>query len=204
MLAERASKLRLGNGLDESVEVGPCVNEAQRAKVHSYVEIGRKEGARLVIGGEAATGGNLDKGWFYKPTIFADVTPGMTIAREEIFGSVLSVMKAGSIEHAIELLNGTIYGLSSAVYTRNINHAFKAIRDIKAGITYINAPTIGAETHMPFGGVKQTGNGHREGGASAFDFFTETKTVYVDYSDRLQRAQIDTYSDNPGNNRKNN
>ena len=193
MLAERASRLKLGNGLDESVEVGPCVNESQREKVHSYTEIGKKEGARLVIGGEFAKGGDLDKGWFYKPTIFAEVTPNMTIAIEEIFGPVLSVMKAKSIDHAIELLNGTIYGLSSAVYTRNINHAFKAIRDIKAGITYINAPTIGAETHMPFGGVKQTGNGHREGGASAFEFFTEVKTVYVDYSDKLQRAQIDTY-----------
>lgn len=198
MLAERAATLKLGNGLDESVEVGPCVNEAQREKVHSYVEIGKKEGARLVLGGEPAKGGALDRGWFYKPTIFSGVRPDMTIAREEIFGPVLSVLKANSIEHAIELLNGTIYGLSSSVYTRNINSAFKAIRDIKAGITYINAPTIGAETHMPFGGVKQTGNGHREGGASAFDFFTEIKTVYVDFSDKLQRAQIDTYSDNPG------
>lgn len=193
MLVERTSRLRLGSGLDESVDVGPCVNEGQRQKVHSYVETGKKEGAKLLIGGEPAEGGELNKGWFYKPTIFLDVTPEMTIAREEIFGPVLSVLKARSMEHAIEILNGTVYGLSSAVYTRNINHAFKAIRDIKAGITYINAPTIGAETHMPFGGVKQTGNGHREGGACAFDFFTETKTVYVDFSDRLQRAQIDTY-----------
>ncbi len=200
MLAERASRLRLGNGLDESVEVGPCVNESQREKVHSYVEIGKKEGARLVIGGEPAKGGDLEKGWFYKPTIFADVTPQMTIAREEIFGPVLSVMKAKSLDHAVELLNGTIYGLSSSVYTRNVNDAFRAIRDIKAGITYINAPTIGAETHMPFGGVKQTGNGHREGGAGAFDFFTEIKTVYVDYSDKLQRAQIDTYTNSPETN----
>ena len=192
MLAERTSRLKLGNGLNESAEVGPCINEAQRDKVHSYVEIGKKEGAKLVIGGETAKGGDLDKGWFYSPTIFINVTPEMTIAREEIFGPVLSVLKAKSIEHAIEILNATIYGLSSSVYTRNINHAFKAIRDIKAGITYINAPTIGAETHMPFGGVKQTGNGHREGGASAFDFFTEIKTVYVDFSDKLQRAQIDT------------
>lgn len=192
MLVERTSRMRLGNGLDESVDVGPCVNDAQREKVRSYVEIGKKEGAKLVIGGEFAKGGNLDKGWFYEPTIFIDVTPEMTIAREEIFGPVLSVLKAKSIEDAIEIINATIYGLSSAVYTKNINHAFKAIRDIKAGITYINAPTIGAETHMPFGGVKQTGNGHREGGASAFDFFTEIKTVYVDFSDKLQRAQIDT------------
>jgi acyl-CoA reductase-like NAD-dependent aldehyde dehydrogenase len=192
MLVERTSRLKFGNGLDESVDVGPCVNEAQREKVHSYVEIGKKEGAKLIIGGEPAKGGDLDKGWFYKPTIFVDVTPDMTIAHEEIFGPVLSVLKAESIEDAIEIFNATIYGLSSSVYTRNINHAFKAIRDIKAGITYINAPTIGAETHMPFGGVKQTGNGHREGGSSAFDFFTEMKTVYVDFSDKLQRAQIDT------------
>ena len=192
MLVERTSRLKLGNGLDESVEVGPCINEAQREKVNSYVEIGKSEGAQLVIGGECAKGGTLDKGWFYKPTIFVDVAPEMRIAREEIFGPVLSVLKANSMEHAIEILNNTIYGLSSSVYTKNVNLAFKAIRDIKAGITYINAPTIGAETHMPFGGVKQTGNGHREGGASAFDFFMETKTVYVDFSDRLQRAQIDT------------
>ena len=193
MLVERASKLKLGNGLDESVEVGPCINEAQRQKVHSYVEIGKKEGAKLLLGGEYATGGDLDKGWFYKPTIFADVDPHMTIAQEEIFGPVLSVIKVKDIDEGIEVLNGTIYGLSSSVYTKNINNAFKAMRDIKAGITYINAPTIGAETHMPFGGVKQTGNGHREGGSSAFDFFTEVKTIYVDFSDRLQRAQIDTY-----------
>jgi len=192
MLTERVSRLKLGDGLAAGVDVGPCVNESQREKVHSYVEIGKKEGARLVLGGEFAKGGELDKGWFYKPTIFADVKPAMRIAREEIFGPVLSVLKANSIDDAIELLNGTIYGLSSAVYTRNVNFAFKAMRDIKAGITYINAPTIGAETHMPFGGVKQTGNGHREGGACAFDFFTEIKTVYVDYSDKLQRAQIDT------------
>ncbi len=204
MLAEKASRLKLGSGLDESVEVGPCINEAQREKIHTYVEIGKKEGAALVTGGEAAKGGELDKGWFYKPTIFSGVTPQMRIAREEIFGPVLSVLKADSMTHAINLLNDTVYGLSSAVYTRNINEAFRAIRDIKAGITYINAPTIGAETHMPFGGVKQTGNGHREGGAGAFDFFTEIKTVYVDYSDKLQRAQIDTYSEAPGKSRGNN
>ncbi len=192
MLVERTSRLRLGNGLDGSVDVGPCINEAQREKVHFYVEIGKKEGAKLVVGGEFAKGDDLDKGWFYKPTIFINVTPDMTIARDEIFGPVLSILRAKSIEDAIEIVNGTTYGLSSAVYTKNINHAFRAIRDIKAGITYINAPTIGAETHMPFGGVKQTGNGHREGGASAFDFFTEIKTVYIDFSDKLQRAQIDT------------
>jgi alpha-ketoglutaric semialdehyde dehydrogenase len=191
MLVERTKKLRLGDGLKKDSEVGPCVNEGQRKSVHSYVEIGLKEGAKLACGGEFATGGDLDKGWFYKPTIFKDVTPEMRIAKEEIFGPVLSVLKIKSLDEAIKVLNNTIYGLSSSIYTKDVNDAFSAIRDIKAGITYINAPTIGAEAHMPFGGVKQTGNGHREGGWTVYDFFTEWKTVYVDYSGGLQRAQID-------------
>jgi acyl-CoA reductase-like NAD-dependent aldehyde dehydrogenase len=191
MLIERTKKLRLGDGLKKDSEVGPCVNEGQRKSVHSYVEIGLKEGAKLACGGEFATGGDLDKGWFYKPTIFKDVTPEMRIAKEEIFGPVLSVIKIRTLDEAIKVLNNTIYGLSSSIYTKNVNDAFTAIRDIKAGITYINAPTIGAEAHMPFGGVKQTGNGHREGGWTVYDFFTEWKTVYIDYSGGLQRAQID-------------
>ncbi len=191
MLVERTKKLRLGDGLKKDSEVGPCVNEGQRKSVHSYVEIGLKEGAKLLCGGEFATGGDLDKGWFYKPTIFGDVTPEMRIAKEEIFGPVLSVIKIRTLEEAINILNNTIYGLSSSIYTKNVNDAFTAIRDIKAGITYINAPTIGAEAHMPFGGVKQTGNGHREGGWTVYDFFSEWKTIYVDYSGGLQRAQID-------------
>jgi len=193
MLIERAGKLRLGNGLDPNVDVGPCINEGQREKVHSYVEIGKQEGAQLVLGGEFATGGELNKGWFYKPTIFDNVKPGMRIAQEEIFGPVLSVIKVKSLDEAIDVLNGTSYGLSSSIYTRDVNSAFRAIRDIEAGITYINGPTIGAEAHMPFGGVKQTGNGHREGGWTVFDFFTEWKAVYVDFSGKLQKAQIDTY-----------
>jgi acyl-CoA reductase-like NAD-dependent aldehyde dehydrogenase len=192
MLVERTKKLRLGDGLKKDSEVGPCVNEGQRKSVHSYVEIGLKEGAKLACGGEFATGGDLDKGWFYKPTIFKDVTPEMRIAKEEIFGPVLSVIKIRTLDEAIKVLNNTIYGLSSSIYTKNVNDAFTAIRDIKAGITYINAPTIGAEAHMPFGGVKQTGNGHREGGWTVYDFFTEWKTIYVDYSGGLQRAQIDS------------
>ena len=192
MLIERVKKLRLGDGLADTTDVGPCVNEGQRNIVHSYVEIGKSEGATLAAGGEKATGEGLEKGWFYKPTIFTGVTPGMRIAREEIFGPVLSVIRIGSLEEAISVLNNTIYGLSSSIYTQNISNAFRAIQDIKAGITYINIPTIGAEAHMPFGGVKQTGNGHREGGWTVFDFFTEWKTVYVDYSGKLQRAQIDT------------
>ncbi len=192
MLVDRTLRLRLGDGLEPETEVGPCINEGQRKTVHSYVEIGLKEGAKLVAGGGVAEGNGLNRGWFYKPTIFADVTPAMRIAREEIFGPVLSVIKTKSLEEGINVLNDTIYGLSSSIYTGSVNNAFKAIRDIKAGITYINGPTIGAEAHMPFGGMKQTGNGHREGGWTVFDFFTEWKTVYVDYSGKLQRAQIDS------------
>ena len=158
-----------------------------------YVEIGLEQGAEIVAGGEVATEPALARGWFYKPTIFANVKPEARIAREEIFGPVLSVLKVRSLDEGVRLLNDTIYGLSSAVYTSNVNSAFRAIRDIKAGITYINAPTIGAEAHMPFGGVKQTGNGHREGGWTVYDFFSEWKTVYIDYSSGLQRAQIDNY-----------
>ncbi|MCS7230130.1 MAG: aldehyde dehydrogenase family protein [Candidatus Kryptonium sp.] len=195
MLVERVKKLKVGNGLDESTEMGPIINEAQLNKIHEYVEIGKQEGAKLLIGGHRLTGGEYDKGWFYAPTIFVDVHPKMRIAQEEIFGPVLSVIKVKSFEEAIEVINDSAYGLSSSIYTRDVNKAFRAIRDIQAGITYINAPTIGAETHLPFGGVKQTGNGHREGGWTVFDFFTEIKTVYVDYSDKLQRAQIDTYKE---------
>ena len=186
-------KLRLGDGLRDETEVGPIINEGQRKNVHSYVEIGLQEGAKLVIGGSVASGDGLSNGWFYQPTIFTEVDPDMRIAKEEIFGPVLSVIRVKSLESAIEVLNNTVYGLSSSIYTQDVNRAFRAIRDIKAGITYINGPTIGAEAHMPFGGVKQTGNGHREGGWTVFDFYTEWKTVYVDYSGKLQRAQIDNY-----------
>lgn len=192
MLVKKTKSLKLGNGLNPDTQVGPCVNEAQRKSVHIYVEIGLNEGARLVCGGKFATDGDLNKGWFYEPTIFENVTPNMRIAQEEIFGPVLSVIRIKNLEEAIEIVNGTIYGLSSSIYTKNVNDAFVAIRDIKAGITYVNAPTIGAEAHMPFGGVKKTGNGHREGGWTVYDFYTEWKTVYVDYSGRLQKAQIDT------------
>lgn len=190
-LVERATRLVLGDGLDPKSQVGPLVNEKQRETVHQYVEIGRKEGAGLACGGEPATAGALAEGWFYKPTIFVGVTRAMRIAREEIFGPVLSVIKVRDLEEAIETLNDTDYGLSSSIYTRDVNAAFRAMRDIEAGITYVNGPTIGAEAHLPFGGVKETGNGHREGGWTAYEIFTEYKTVYVDYSGRLQRAQID-------------
>ncbi|MDI6765565.1 MAG: aldehyde dehydrogenase family protein [Bacteroidota bacterium] len=192
ILVDRTKKLRLGDGLLPTTDVGPCVNEGQRQTDHSYVEIGLKEGAKLACGGDIGKGGDLDKGWFYQPTIFTEVTPNMRIAKEEIFGPVLSVIRIKSLEEAINVLNDTIYGLSSSIYTKNVNDAFRAIRDIKAGITYINAPTIGAEAHMPFGGVKQTGNGHCEGGWTVYEFFSEWKTIYIDYSGGLQRAQIDT------------
>jgi aldehyde dehydrogenase (NAD+) len=190
-LVARTNKLRLGDGLLDTTDVGPCVNEGQRKVVQNYVEIGKKEGAILAAGGEIATGENLKNGWFHQPTIFTGVTPAMRIAKEEIFGPVLSVIKIKSLEDGINVLNDTIYGLSSSIYTKDINGAFRAIRDIKAGITYVNGPTIGAEAHMPFGGVKQTGNGHREGGWTVYEFFSEWKAVYVDYSGKLQRAQID-------------
>ncbi len=193
MLVERAKKIKIGNGLDESVEMGPLINERQRETVHNYVEIGKKEGAKLVLGGEPYTEGECVKGWFYKPTIFIDVDPNMRIAQEEIFGPVVAVIKAKSLENAIEILNNSRYGLSSSIYTSDIKNAMKAITDIEAGITYINGPTIGAECHLPFGGVKDTGNGHREGGWTVYEIFTEVKTVYIDYSGKLQKAQIDTW-----------
>ena len=193
MLVRRVNSLRLGDGLKEGVDVGPCVNEGQQQTVQSYVEIGIKEGATLVAGGAVPREPDLARGWFYRPTVFTEVLPHHRIAKEEIFGPVLSVLKFRTLDEGIRIMNDTIYGLSSSVYTTNINDAYTAIRDIKAGITYINAPTIGAEAHMPFGGVKQTGNGHREGGWAVYDFFSEWKTVYVDYSGSLQRAQIDNY-----------
>ncbi len=193
MLLDRTRKLKLGDGLKAETDVGPLVNEGQRENVHGYVEIGRREGAELLTGGAAANGDGLADGWFYQPTIFTGVQPAMRIAKEEIFGPVLSVIRITSLDEGINVLNDSIYGLSSSIYTQDINNAFKAIRDIKAGITYVNGPTIGAEAHMPFGGVKQTGNGHREGGWTVYDFFTEWKAVYVDYSGKLQRAQIDNY-----------
>jgi aldehyde dehydrogenase (NAD+) len=193
MLVNRVALLRLGDGLREGVDVGPCVNEGQRKTVMGYVEVGAQQGATLVAGGEIPAEAELRGGWFYKPTVFTNVKPDHRIAKEEIFGPVLSVIRVKSLDEGIRVLNDTIYGLSSSIYTTNVNSAFQAIRDIKAGITYINAPTIGAEAHLPFGGVKQTGNGHREGGWTVYDFFTEWKTVYIDYSGGLQRAQIDNY-----------
>ncbi len=193
MLKARVEKLKLGNGLNEDIDVGPLVNEAQRMTTHSYVKIGLKEGARLLTGGAVYEEGECKKGWFYKPTVLIDVTPDMRIAQEEIFGPVLSVIKANDFNEAIKILNGTVYGLSSSIYTNDLNNAHKAIETAETGIVYVNAPTIGAECHLPFGGMKETGNGHREGGWTAYEIFTEIKTVYIDYSGALQKAQIDTW-----------
>jgi aldehyde dehydrogenase (NAD+) len=195
MLVDRVKKLRLGDGLLPTTDVGPCINQGQQETVKNYVEIGVQEGARIVTGGDIPRGSGLEKGWFFSPTVFENVKPEHRIAKEEIFGPVLSVLKTKSLDEAVHILNDTIYGLSSSIYTANVNRAFRAVRDVKAGIIYINAPTIGAEAHMPFGGVKQTGNGHREGGWTVYDFFSEWKTVYVDYSGGLQRAQIDNYNE---------
>ncbi|HCA81167.1 MAG TPA: aldehyde dehydrogenase, partial [Bacteroidetes bacterium] len=191
MVVDHTKKLRLGDGLKPNVDVGPCVNEGQQRTVDEYVKIGTEEGARVLAGGKTAKQGDLARGWFYEPTVLGGVTPTMRVAREEIFGPVLSVIRIKSLEEAIDISNNTAYGLSSSIYTQNINNAYQAIRDIRAGITYVNSPTIGAEAHMPFGGVKETGNGHREGGWTVYEFFSEWKTVYVDYSGTLQRAQID-------------
>jgi alpha-ketoglutaric semialdehyde dehydrogenase len=188
---ERVKSLKVGNGLDSSTDMGPCINEQQLKTVMSYVEIGKNEGAKLLTGGNRLDKGELAKGWFHEPTVFGDCSPNMRIAQEEIFGPVVSVIPIHSLENAIEVANGVAYGLSASIYTRNVNRAFQATRDLYTGIVYVNAPTIGAETHLPFGGTKQTGNGHREAAIAAIDFFTEWKTVYIDYSDKLQRAQID-------------
>ncbi len=191
MLADRAKKLKVGNGLDDSVNMGPCVNESQMNTVLSYVEIGKKDGARLVAGGERLTGGEHAKGFFVQPTIFSGVTRNMRIWKEEIFGPVLSVGTFKTFDEAIELANDTVYGLSASLYTRDVNKAYTAMRDVYTGIFYVNAPTIGAETHLPFGGTKETGNGHREAATAALDVFSEWKSVYVDFSGTIQRAQID-------------
>src|ERR1700683_3326093 len=188
---DRAKKLKVGNGLDETVEMGPAINERQLTTDLKYVDIGKDEGAKLVCGGNRLDKGDYQYGWFMEPTVFTDVDPKMRIAQEEIFGPGVPIIPCDGLEDAIEIANGIEYGLSSALYTKNVDKAFAAIRDLYDGITYINAPTIGAEVHLPFGGTKATGNGHREGGIGAIDFYTEWKSVYVDYSDKLQKAQID-------------
>ncbi|MDP6625906.1 MAG: aldehyde dehydrogenase family protein, partial [Nitrospinota bacterium] len=191
-LVSRAKKIKIGDGLNPETEMGPLINESQREIVHNYIDIGKEEGAEVILGGSFYKEGDCKKGFFYSPTIFTNVKPNMRIAQEEIFGPVVSVIEVKSFEESIEVLNNSRYGLSSSIYTNDVNKAFKAIRDIEAGITYINGPTIGAEVHLPFGGVKDTGNGHREAGKTVLDIFSEWKAVYIDYSGKLQKAQIDT------------
>jgi len=193
MLADRAGRLRLGPGLDAATEVGPLIHDEARHKVMEYVDIGKKEGASVAVGGALPATKGLDAGWFFQPTVLAGVKPGMRVEQEEIFGPVLSTIKVGSLDEAVRVNNDVQYGLSSSLYTRDVNAAFRAMSDLDNGITYVNAPTIGAEAHLPFGGVKQTGNGHREGGWEVYEFYSETKVCYIDYSGQLQRAQIDTY-----------
>ncbi|HKT26122.1 MAG TPA: aldehyde dehydrogenase family protein [Terriglobales bacterium] len=188
----RARALKVGPGIDEQNDMGPQINQQQIETSRKYVDIGKGEGAKLLAGGNRLTSSGMSDGYFFEPTIFGDAHGNMRIAQEEIFGPVVSMIPADSLEDALEISNTVAYGLSSAVYTRDVNRAFKAMRDLQTGITYINAPTIGAEVHLPFGGTKATGNGHREGGIGAIDFYTQWKAIYVDYSDRLQRAQIDT------------
>jgi len=190
-LVAAAERLRLGPGWEEDTDVGPVINQAAVEKIHAYTKIGSGEGARLLTGGEIASDGELAKGFFYRPTIFGDVDPQMRIAQEEIFGPTTALIRVGDFDEAIRVSNGIRYGLSSSIFTRDVNKAFRAMRDLQAGITYVNAGTIGAEVHLPFGGTKATGNGHREAGQAALDVFTEWKSIYVDYSGRLQKAQID-------------
>jgi aldehyde dehydrogenase (NAD+) len=188
----RVKTLVVGDGLQPEVQVGPSNSEAQLRTVMKYVKIGQEEGATLATGGHRLDTGAFAKGYFHEPTVFVDVAPAMRIAREEIFGPVVSVIPCASLDEAIAIGNGVDYGLSASVYTQDINRAFQAMRDLYTGIFYVNAPTIGAEVHLPFGGTKNTGNGHREAGVAALDVFSEWKSIYVDFSGKLQRAQIDT------------
>ena len=196
-LVDRARAMKLGDGRANGTDVGPLVNGGAREKVERYIDIGQNEGADLLCGGRRPTAKGLEKGFFFEPTVFARVRQGMRIEQEEIFGPVLSTLRVKTLDEAITINNGVRYGLSSSLYTRDVNAAFRALNELDNGITYINAPTIGAEAHLPFGGVKQTGNGHREGGWEVYEFYSETKVGYVDFSGSLQRAQIDNYLGTP-------
>ncbi len=192
-LAEAAEGLIVGDGRVPKTQVGPLIHERSRQKVERYVAIGVEQGAEVVVGGRKPRGAKYQNGWFYRPTILTGVKPSHRVAQEEIFGPVLSVIRFSNFDEVVRINNGVKYGLSSALYTRDVNQGFRALEELDNGITYINAPTIGAEAHLPFGGIKQTGNGHREVGWEGYEFFSETKVCYVDYSGTLQRAQIDNY-----------
>jgi aldehyde dehydrogenase (NAD+) len=192
-LIDRAKSLKLGDGRKKGTDVGPMINQAALEKAERYVEIGQGEGADLMCGGKRPTGKAVENGYFFEPTIFARVRAGMRLEQEEIFGPVLSVLRFKTADEAFAINNDVKYGLSSSVYTKDVNVSMRALTELDNGITYINAPTIGAEAHLPFGGVKQTGNGHREGGWEVYDFYSETKVGYLDFSGALQRPQIDNY-----------
>ncbi len=192
-LADAAAALKLGDGRQDKTDVGPLIHEDARRKVEHYIGVAEEQGAELVTGGKRPGGKRLGGGYFFQPTVYTGVKAGSRLEQEEIFGPVLSVVRVGSYEEAVKVNNGVKYGLSSSIYTSDVNTAFRALQDLDNGITYVNAPTIGAEAHLPFGGVKATGNGHREGGWEVFEFYSETKVCYVDYSGALQRAQIDNY-----------
>jgi alpha-ketoglutaric semialdehyde dehydrogenase len=196
-LVARTRELRLGSGLEDGIDVGPLINEAALENTARYVEIARSEGNEVLTGGGRARGEGLDRGWFFEPTILRGVRPGSRLACEEVFAPVLSVISFKDLDEAIRINNEVEFGLSSAIYTSDVRASFRAMVELDNGITYVNAPTIGAEAHLPFGGVKKTGNGHREGGWEVYEFYSETKVCYVDYSGRLQRAQIDTYEAGP-------
>jgi aldehyde dehydrogenase (NAD+) len=191
-LTARVKQLRIGNGLESSTEVGPVINQAAVEKIMSYIEIGKNEDkARMMCGGNQLTSGDFANGYFIEPTVFADASPEMRISQEEIFGPVTTVIPFETLEEAIRIANNVEYGLSSAIYTQDVNQAFYAMQEMYTGIFYVNSATIGAEVHLPFGGTKGTGNGHREAGTQVLDIFSEWKSIYVDYSGKLQRAQID-------------
>lgn len=191
MFVERTRAIRVGHGLDPNAQMGPLINRAALQKVNDYVQLGIREGAHLECGGGILSAGDMAHGYFGEPTVFSRVQPKMRIAQEEIFGPVVAVLQAESFEEAIEIANGVKYGLSASIYTQDVNRAFVAMREVETGIFYVNAPTIGAEIQLPFGGMRHSGNGHREAGTAALDTYSEWKAVYVDYSGRLQRAQID-------------
>lgn len=191
LILKKIKELKIGNGLHDDVKVGPIINKAGLEKIKSYIKIGKDEGAKLIAGGNELTGDEYAAGLYFEPTVFTDATIDMRISQEEIFGPVVSLIPVGSFEEAIEVNNSVEYGLSSSIFTRDVNKVFQAQRDLDTGIVYVNAGTTGAEIHLPFGGTKGTGNGHRDSGVQALDVFTEWKAVYVDYSGKLQRAQID-------------
>jgi len=190
-LIERTSKLKIGDGLDPSVDISPLSSQAQFDTVMEYIGVGAEEGATLAYGGNAVTGGDYDQGYYVEPTIFTDVQPHMRIAQEEIFGPVLTVFKASGLEEAIEIANNVKFGLSSSVYTKDLTRAFQYIDTVESGMVHVNAPTLGGEVHLPFGGLKESGVGQREQGTEAFDFFSEIITVYIDHgASATERARF--------------